>query len=98
MDVKTFCDSLRVELTGWKAKTYDLVRKLEKMSGEERERADQELKNLHGLIDQISEQIETLEKECPVDWSPEKKELEKGISELEKKWETLAEMSPDDFE
>lgn len=98
MDVKTFCGSLRVELTGWKAKTYDLIRKLEKMSGEQREKADQSLQDLHGLIDQVGEQIESLEKECPIDWSPEKKTLEKGISDLEKKWEILAEMSPDDFE
>jgi predicted nuclease with TOPRIM domain len=98
MDVKTFCGSLRVELTGWKAKTYDLIRKLEKMSGPERDKADQSLTDLHGLIDRIGEQIESLEKECPMDWSPEKKSLEKEMSDLEKKWETLAEMSPDDFE
>ena len=32
MDVKSYCDSLVIELTGWKAKVYDVVRKLDKMS------------------------------------------------------------------
>ena len=38
MDVKSYCDSLTIELTGWKAKVYDIVRKLDKMSSGDKEK------------------------------------------------------------
>jgi hypothetical protein len=38
MDAKSFCDSLIIELTGWKAKTYDVVRKLDKMTNGDKQK------------------------------------------------------------
>ena len=39
MDVKSYCGSLAIELTGWKAKVYDITRKLDKMSSGDKEKA-----------------------------------------------------------
>ena len=32
MDIKDYCSGVQSELTGWKAKIYDVVRRLDKMS------------------------------------------------------------------
>jgi hypothetical protein len=37
MDVKSYCDTVGVELTGWKAKLYDVIRRTEKMAGNDKE-------------------------------------------------------------
>ena len=35
MKVKDYCRSIEVELYGWKAKMYDMVRKVDKLRGSE---------------------------------------------------------------
>ena len=37
MDVKSYCDTVGAELTGWKAKLYDVIRRTEEMTGNDKE-------------------------------------------------------------
>jgi hypothetical protein len=75
MDVKSYCDSLSIELTGWKAKVYDIVRKLDKMSSGDKEKVIPEVNELHMIIEELDDRIDLLEKECPTEWEPERIEL-----------------------
>ena len=86
MDVKDYCTAMHSELTGWKAKMYDMVRKLDKMPAGEKEEASPQVDVLHGIIDDITKRIEILNTECPVDWEPEKKEIEAKVNQLKSKW------------
>ena len=36
MDAKSYCDSVRIELTQWKVKLYDVIRKTESLSGDQK--------------------------------------------------------------
>ncbi len=98
MDVKSYCDSLTAELTGWKAKVYDVVRKLDKMSSGDKEKVVSQVRELHMVIEELDDRIDRLKKECPLEWSPEKMELEGKFSGLKTKWENVWEnIAPGDF-
>ncbi len=98
MDVTTFCEDLRQELIGFKAKAYDLLRAMDKRSSSGSEKAAASMDDLGHMIDQIEGKITQLENRCPTDWDTERAELETMIAELEEKWGEAAVMSPDDFD
>jgi predicted nuclease with TOPRIM domain len=87
MDVKSYCDNMEIELIGWKAKVYDVVRKLDKLSTGERGATVPMIRDLHNIIDELSERIDLLEKECPTEWNPQKKEIEGRMSNLRDRWQ-----------
>jgi predicted nuclease with TOPRIM domain len=86
MDVKDYCSQMQSELTGWKAKVYDAIRKTEKMPEGKKDNVAPHMGELHALIDDISHRIEILNTECPADWEPEKAEIESRVSQLKTKW------------
>jgi len=98
MDVTTFCEDLRQELNGFKAKAYDLLRAMDKRSSSASDKAAASMDDLGRMIDQIEAKITQLEDRCPTDWDTERTELETMIAELEEKWGEASMMSPDDFD
>jgi predicted nuclease with TOPRIM domain len=86
MDVKDYCTTMHSELTGWKAKMYDIVRKMDNMPAGEKEKAAPRVAELHGIIDDITERIAILKTECPTDWEPERKAIESRVNQLKSKW------------
>ena len=87
MDAKDYCRSIEVELYGWKAKMYDMVRKVDKLRGSEKEKVAAQVEELHGHIAQMERIIDQLQTECPVDFSPQKEQLEKTGEGMKKKYE-----------
>jgi hypothetical protein len=99
MDVKSYCDSLRQDLNVWKAKVYDIVRALDKVPSDKKTKVTQSVKELNGVVDDIDRRIGKLEKECPVEWGPEKIELENKFKQLQTTCELVwPDVSPDDLE
>jgi hypothetical protein len=83
MDVTSYCENVNKELTEWKAKVEDIVKKLYKMpSGDDREKYVPQVNELHTLIDEIDDRITRLKRECPAEWSPNKIELDSKISRI----------------
>ena len=76
MDVKSYCDSLIIELTGWKAKVYEVVRKLDKASSGDKQKVVPMVNELHMVIEELTDRTDRLKKECPIHWAPEKIELD----------------------
>ena len=98
MDVKSYCDNLSMELTGWKAKIYDVVRQLDKVSSGDKQKVVPMVNELHMFIEEISDRIDRLKKECPNQWEPDKIELEGKFSQLERKWKDVSQdVSPGDI-
>ena len=89
MDVKSYCDNLTIELTGWKAKIYDIVRKLDKMPSGDKEKVVPQVNELHALIEEIDDRISRLKNQCPADWSPDKIELDSRITKITNIWEDV---------
>ena len=99
MDVMDYCSALQQDLTVWKAKIYDIIKALDKMPPKKQENAASSIQDLHNVVDNIDSRIKKLERECPIDWGPEKVELEKRFKELESKCDLAwADVSPDDLE
>ena len=87
MEVKDYCRSIEVELHGWKAKMYDMVRKVDKLRCSEKEQVASKIEDLHNHITKMDRIIEQLQTESPVDFSPQKKQIEKSSDDMKKKYE-----------
>jgi hypothetical protein len=91
MDVKDFCSGMEMELTAWKAKMYEAMRKIEKLGSAEREKVLMNIQDLNMIMDDMAQRVEQLRTECPSDWSPVKKEIEQGTVDMRGKYEETME-------
>ncbi len=87
MNVIDYCKGMEMELTAWKAKMYDLTRKVESLGSKEREKILQNVQDLNILLTDMQERIEQLRNECPTEWSPQKKEIDRGSVDMRSKYE-----------
>ena len=95
MDIKDYCSKLQNELTVWKAKVYDAVRKFDKTSSGDKEKVVPYINDIHIIIEELNERIEWLDRECPTEYEPHKAELQTRFNELKTKWDdVLAAASP----
>ena len=92
MDVKDFCQGIESEMTAWKAKLYDVMRKVDGLGTAEKEKMLGNIQDLHMLLDDMSDRVEQLRTECPSDWSPVKKDLEQGSVDMRGKYEETMEL------
>ena len=91
MDVKDFCSSMEIELTGWKAKLYDMYRKFDKLGTAEREKIQPKIEDLHMVVEELSDRVNQLRVECPSDWSPMKHDIEEAHVDMRSKYEETME-------
>jgi hypothetical protein len=91
MDVKDFCSAMESEMTSWKAKLYDVMRKIDKLGTAEKEKMLMNVQDLNIFLDDMTRRVEQLRTECPSDWSPIKKELEEGSIDMRGKYEETME-------
>ena len=75
MDVQDFCKGMEVEMTAWKAKLYDVMRKVDKLGSAEKEKVLPNIEDLHMFLEEMSDRFENLNTECPTDCSPVKKDI-----------------------
>jgi hypothetical protein len=87
MDVKDYCHSIEIELNGWKAKMYNMVRKVDKLRGADKDKLSAQFGDLHTHIEDIERIVNTLQTECPADFSPQKQEVDASQTEMKKKYE-----------
>jgi hypothetical protein len=82
---------MEIEMTAWKANLYDVMRKVNQLGTVEREKVLPNIEDLHILMEEMSERIETLRTECPTDWSPIKQNIDKGNVDMRSKYEETME-------
>jgi hypothetical protein len=82
---------METEMTAWKAKLYDIIRKVDKLGSAEKEKILANVEDLHIFLEEMSTRVETLKTECPSDWSPVKKEIEQGGVDMRSKYEETME-------
>jgi hypothetical protein len=87
MDVKDYCHSIEIELNGWKAKMYNMIRKVDKLRGADKDKLAAQVEDLHNHIEDIEKIVTTLQTECPADFGPQKKEIDASQDEMKKKYE-----------
>ena len=76
MDIKDYCDSTYSELTGMKARLYDILAVIDQMPRETQAKIRPQTHELHILVGDLSRRIDRLMTECPADWSKAKMEIE----------------------
>jgi predicted nuclease with TOPRIM domain len=86
MEVKDYCKYVGVELTTWKAKMYDLMNKIDKLSSGEKQRMLDEINGLNIIITELDDRIDKLRTECPVAWKPEQEQIQSKFSEINEKY------------
>ena len=64
MKAKNCCKTMEMELTGWKAIVYDITRKIEKLSGGEKEKIFPHISDLHILIEEMDARIDEIRDNC----------------------------------
>jgi len=89
MDAKSYCDSVKIELTQWKAKLYDVIRKTESLSADHKNKVGPTVDELNTIVDDLNHRIELLARECPAEWSGHKEEIEGKISLMKDKWKNV---------
>jgi hypothetical protein len=87
MEVKDYCKAIDIELYGWKAKMYDMVRKVDKLRSFEKDQVASKVEELHNHISEMERIIEQLQTECPVEFGPQKKQIEESTDGMKKKYE-----------
>ena len=87
MDVKDYCGAMSTELTAWKAKMYDIVRRLDKMGTAERKNILAQVEDMHILIADMAARIDHLNRECPSKWSPDRKVIDRATVDMRAKYE-----------
>jgi hypothetical protein len=75
MDVNSFCGMMQSELNTLKSRVYDIMRAVEKIKDKKKKAQAAQIADLHSLVEHLLEMNRKLEKECPLDWSKEKKEI-----------------------
>ena len=91
MNVNDFCQGMENEMTAWKAKLYDVTRKLDGLGSAEKEKILPNVQDLNMLLDDMVQRVHQLRTECPSDWSPVKTELEQGSVDMRGKYEETME-------
>jgi predicted nuclease with TOPRIM domain len=91
MDVQDYCKGMETEMTAWKAKLYDVMRKVDSLGSADKEKILPNVEDLHMFLEEMTDRIEKLKTECPSDWSPDKKEIEEGSVDMRGKYEETME-------
>jgi len=87
MDVMDYCNNVGIELTAWKAKLYDMMRKIDKLSSGEKEKMLGNVGDIHNIVTELEDRINALKYECPTEWSPQKKEIDDAHIDMRSKYE-----------
>jgi uncharacterized protein YoxC len=89
MDPRSYCETVNHELTAWKAKIYDVIRKSEKLPAKGKDRVAPLIKELNAAVDDLNAKLEHLGRECPADFRPQRKEIKGKMSEVKTAWKDV---------
>ena len=95
--VKGYCDNVVTELSVWKAKIYDVVRRIDKLSSGDKAKVSDQVNDLHIFVEELESRIDRLRTECPTDWNPDQIEIETKMRDMETTWKDVwQDVSPGD--
>lgn len=98
MNVHSYCDNVVTELSVWKAKIYDVLRSIDKLSSGEKAKFVNQVNDLHILVEELENRMSRLRTECPTDWKADQIEMETKLDHLKGKMNDLhANFSPGDI-
>ena len=87
MKARNCCKTMEMELTAWKAIVYDIVRKMEELPHDTREKVFPNIEDMHMMIADMDERIEEIRENCTPetgidDIRTEKEEFDRHLATL----------------
>jgi hypothetical protein len=76
MRVKDYCSNVDLELTMWKAKIFDVIRKADQLGSADLEKILPNIQDLKMVVTDLEDRIHQLRAECPLEWQPIRNEIE----------------------
>jgi hypothetical protein len=70
----------------WKAKMYDLTRKVARFGSKEEEKVLRKIQGLNMPITEMSSRIEQLKDVLPNEWTPQRKNIDNGFVDMRGKY------------
>lgn len=89
--VTDMCRNMEEQLDAWKMKIQDLLRKLETLRENDRERIFPNIRDLNACIAEMTARIEQLRTECPGSWAARLEEIELGTVDMRARYEETME-------
>lgn len=86
MEIKDYCRNVDMELTLWKSKLYDVIRKMDKASTGDKGKMYEDINDLHMLMAELEDRVDSLRTSCPTEWSPEDQEIKVKLGKLEDRY------------
>lgn len=86
MEIKDYCRNVDMELTLWKSKLYDVIRKMDKAPTGDKQKMYEEINGLHILLTELEDRLDGLRTSCPTEWSPEREEIKGKLGSLENRY------------
>ena len=87
MELQDYCRNVQEELSGWKAKIYDVMHRLDEADTGDKGNIVSQVNDLHIIVEELGDRISKLERECPVEWHPQRKEIQNKLQALGYRWE-----------
>ena len=70
MEIKDYCSTVDMELTLWKAKIFDAIRKADQLGSADLEKVLPNIQDLKMVVTDLEDRIQQLRTECPLEWKP----------------------------
>jgi len=64
MEAINCCKAMEMELTGWKAIIYDIVRKMDRIPAGTKEKFHPNIEDMHMLVEELDQRIEDIRENC----------------------------------
>lgn len=87
MDIRDYCSGLQSELNGWRAKVQDVAVKFDRRATGDKDKVAHEIRNIHMIVEELSDRIERLKNACQTQWEPDNIELESSVTQRETNWQ-----------
>jgi hypothetical protein len=90
MEIRDYCKNVEMELMVWKAKLYDVMTKMNKLSTHEKQRVYENVNDLHILMQELDDRVNELRTQCPTEWSPEREDIQVKLTDLQSRYNDAA--------
>ncbi|MDA8165094.1 MAG: hypothetical protein M0017_08695 [Desulfobacteraceae bacterium] len=89
MEVKDYCNNIQMELNTWKARLYDIIRKIDLASPADRQKMQGDIDSIHQIVSDLDSRVEDLRVNCPENWEAQRGDISARVGSLSEKYEEL---------
>ena len=90
MDISAYCNTLENQFADWKARLYDVIHIVDRLSEGEKETVYPSIRGLYSIVEEIDSEVELLKTACPADWSPNRQTIDDKMAELQQTLKNLS--------